>query len=122
MTTKAEKLAALARDAGATESERQRAQEALDRLRAASAPPTPGSAEWRKEMLRHQHMVAQAAPLLGNPALTAAEAKILRNWIRGIGTPWDQGAEEFVRIHRKLMDSEPVNGAIALAYEPGMSV
>lgn len=106
MSTKADKLAALARDSGATEAERQRAQEALERLRAASAPPAPGSPEWRAAQLRHQTIVAQAVSRLGDPRLTPAEISIVRGFGRGIGHPWEPAAEDLRRIHAKLFEDE----------------
>lgn len=97
---KRHKLAALA-ERGATEGERQAAAAALSRM----APPTPGTPEWRQEMLAHQKMVQSCAGWLGDPCLTSNEVRVLRNWIRYIGSPWDRGAEEFQAIHDKLAKS-----------------
>lgn len=133
MSTRAKKLAALARDKGATEAERQRAQEALDRLRASGASvedstpdyswrsPTPlhGSAEWFAAQRDHQAIIAQCISRLGDSSLSPAEVLTVRNWARYIGFPWGMGAEELRRIHAKLM-AGAVQGPepIALAYDP----
>lgn len=136
MTTRAEKLSALARDKGATEAERKRAQEALERLRASGAvedsrpdyswptpPPLHGSAEWFAAQRDHQAIIAQCISRLGDPSLTPDEVLTVRNWARYLGFPWAMGADELRRIHHKLMAADAeAEATIALAYSPSTQV
>lgn len=80
--------------------ERQAAAAALRRTEIVR--PQPGSAEWCKAMIAHRRMVDDVSMHLGHPSLTRAEAITIRRWVRAIGNPWEDGAEELRRLHRKL--------------------
>jgi len=116
------KIEALA--AGATtEGERAAAEAALERIKP-GPPPPPGSVEWRAACLKHQRIIAECLARLGNPSLTPAEVRIVRNFGRYVGYPWESGAVDLRRIHAKLMAAEEDDNPapIALAYEPAVTV
>lgn len=92
------------------EGEREAAQAALDRL--VVTPPAPGSPQWIAAMIEHQRMVSECAIRINDAGLTPAEITTIRRWTRFIGRPWEDGAEELRRIHRQLMNEEPVPIAI----------
>lgn len=82
--------------------EREAAREALKRVTITA--PAQGSPEWCSAMIEHHRMVQECAVRISEPSLTAAEVVTIRNWSRFIGRPWEKGADELRRIHRKLTE------------------
>jgi hypothetical protein len=86
------------------EGERAAAQAALERLTV--TPPVTGSPEWREAMIDHQRMVSECSVRISDPGLTPSEVVTIRRWNRYVGRPWENGAAELRRIHRKLVPQD----------------
>jgi len=83
-----------------SEGERAAAQAALARLTV--TPPAAGSPEWCAAMIEHKRIVSECAVRIDDPGLSAADVATIRRWTRFMGKPWEDGAEDLMRIHRQL--------------------
>lgn len=98
MLTRKQKIARLLDSASG--GERAAAQAALERL--SVAPPVAGSPEWCAAMIDHKRIVTECALHVDDPSLSKEDVATIRRWSRFMGKPWEDGAEDLLRIHRQL--------------------
>ena len=82
--------------------ERQAALNALERLGPTPPKPAYGSPPYVEAMTRHKDVVDYCSVHRDLATLTREELKTIRNWTKYIGDPWEPGAAELMRIHRKI--------------------
>lgn len=88
--------------------EREAAQAALGRLEPADPKiPASGSKEWHEARIAWAAKIQFCVGRLGSPLLTSSDVVTVRNWSRGIGSPWEAGAEKLEAVYRKLGAGEP---------------
>ena len=94
--------------------ERAAARAALDRIEPAATAiidpgqpiPAVGSNEWHDARIEWAARIQYCVSRLGSPVLTNADVVTVRRWSRGIGCPWDAGAEKVEAVYRKLVAAE----------------
>lgn len=102
-----EKISRLAEHQATPSGEREAARAALERYRPEPRPAT-GSPEWAAALVAHKEVVGYCSIHRDLPSLTRDEVRLIRNFCKYGGTPWEDGAAELRRIAGKIRAaSEP---------------